>query len=309
MEPLWVEKYRPQNLSQYVFQNQTHKDDFEDMINTKTIPHLLLSGVRGTGKTTIARILINHLDIDPNDILTINGSSNRGIDTFRDKIENFALAIPIGRFKIVHIEEADRFTPDAQKALKAFTEDVSDYVRFIFSCNNVNSIISELRSRCAEYYFKAANINDITARAAEILIDQQVKWSLTDLDLYVNKFYPDIRKIINVLQQNCKNQVLRPFTNEVQDNTEFEAVIKLINQNNWIKAREVICENVTSDQWEQWFTMLYKRLNEITKFNKNQDYYDEAIIIIAEHLYKHNFVADSEINFTALMIKLSHIGK
>ena len=306
LDSLWVEKYRPKTLEDYIFQNPSHRAIFEEMIAKKSIPHLLLSGTQGTGKTSLAQILINAMELDETDVLTINASSKRGIDTFRDDITNFAMSMSMGAFKIVHLEEADKMTPDAQDALRSFMEEVSDTVRFVMTCNHVNKIIPPLRSRLQEFSFRAADILDITERLVVILSSEGVRASMKDVDSYVKIGYPDVRKVIGLVQQNTLNGRLQPSANSEGSSGYQDRLLTLINDDEWYGARKVVCDNLTADDWESMFTFLYKNINQSPKF-KNRDKYEEAIIVIAEHLYKHTFVADPEINVAAMFIRLGQI--
>lgn len=305
---LWCEKYRPRTLDQYVFQNTQHRAAFQQMVNDKSIPQLLLAGIQGTGKTTIAQILISAMQLDPADVLTINASNERGIDTFRDKIMNFATSMAMGRFKIVYLEEADQLTPDAQKALKRFMEDVSDSVRFLLTANHVNKIIPPIRSRCQEFTFKAADSVDITEAMATVLLKEGVSFELEVLDRYVQSGYPDMRKIINNLQQNTiQSKLLSPNTITSSKDWKLE-LAGLIEQSDWRAARQLACQSVSTEEWEDLYRFLYENLERFPAFKK-QDSWDAAVIIIADHLYRHTISADPEINAASMFIQLSQLEK
>lgn len=308
LHKLWVEKYRPHKIDQYIFQNPNHKSSIMTMINEKSIPHLLLSGVRGTGKTTLSRILINSIGVDKMDVLTINASDERGIDTFRDKIKSFAGTVAIGTYKVIQLEEADKLTPDAQTALKSFMEDMSDYVRFILTCNHVNKIIVEIRSRCQEFFFKASHDDDIAEYVVTILAAEKVKFTLDNVYKYVYAGAPDVRKIVNNLQQNTVNGVLQdPLVGEsLGADYKFE-LLDLLAKNKWAEARSLVCANVTGDEWEMLYRFLYDNIIKVPKFEKSVDFWEEAILLINDHLRNHAWVGDKEINAAALFIRLSMI--
>lgn len=303
---LWCEKYRPQTVDNYIFHDPHLKAAVYRMISDKSIPHLLLSGTAGSGKTTIAQILIRALNIDETDVLTINASDEKGIDIFREKIKTFSTSIALGSFKIIHLEEADMLTPAAQAALKMFMEDMNEHVRFVLTCNTVNKIIVPIRSRCQEFFFKAADYNDVTEAMVNILASEHVVFDLNLLDKYVTYGYPDIRKIINVLQQNTVNDSLLPpmVVGEVGD-YKFK-LVDAIESNRWTEARKIVCANVSDDEWESVYRFLYENIQRAPKF-QDVSKWEEAIIIVAEHLYKHTISADPEICMAACFIRLGQI--
>jgi replication factor C small subunit len=303
---LWVEKYRPQTIEQYVFHDQQQKSAVVRYIADQSIPHLLLSGVQGSGKTTLAQILIRAMQLDDSDILTLNASDDRGIDVFRNTIKNFAMSMAMGRFKIVHLEEADQLTPQAQAALKRFMEETSEYVRFILTCNNVSKILPPIASRCQEFHFRAADVNDIAEYLITILAGEGIKFDLDLLDKYVTYGYPDVRKIVNMLQGNSINGELQPPVLSGSTGDYKFKLIDLIEANKWIEARKLVCASVTAEEWEGVYRFLYENISRSPKFAQ-KDKWEAAIIVIAEHLYKHTIVADPEINAAAMFISLGQL--
>lgn len=303
---LWVEKYRPSNIDQYIFHDDQLQQKCKQWIEEQTIPHLLLSGQHGSGKTALALILINAMNLDVCDVLTINGSSERGIDTFRDKITNFSSSMAMGEFKVVYIDEADKLTADAQDALKRFTEEKSDYVRFILTCNHSNKLNPPLKSRFQEYTFTAISKDDAAEYLATILVKEKVKFTINTLDKHIEAGYPDIRKMVNTLQQYSIDNILTEPLSGSEAGDYILDLIPLISDDDWVSARKLLCGSITSSQYEQVYTMLYHNINKSKKF-KDISKWEEAIITIAEHLYKNSFCADQEINLAALLIKLGHI--
>jgi len=303
---LWEEKYRPSTLDGYIFQNPNHKTAFSNMVMSKTIPHLLLSGMTGSGKTTMAKILINEMDVNEMDVLIINASDDRGIDTFRDVIKGFATSFSIGDFKIIHLEEADALTPVAQRALKAFTEEAGENVRFILTCNEVNKIIPPLRSRFHQYFFKSASQSDITELAINILSTEHIKFDLDTVDKIVSMTYPDIRKLIITLQQNSTDGTLS-LPQSQGSTAEYKIqLLDLIERNKWVMARKLVCESLSSNDWEDLYRFLYTNIHKCPKF-QHKSTWEEAIVIIADHLYRNSMVADQEICAAACFIKLGQI--
>lgn len=304
---LWVEKYRPQTIDNYVFHDQKQREIVEQWITSQSIPHIILAGVQGSGKTTLAQIIIKALkNVDDTDVLTLNASDDRGIDTFRETVKDFADSLPMGDFKVIHLEEADQLTPAAQSALKRFMEENSDIVRFIITCNNVNKLNAPIRSRCQEFFFKASDIVDVTEYACNVLVAEGVNFTLEQLDEYVKSGYPDIRKVINALQQNTVGGVLGDLTSKGSSRDYVDRLLAAIEADDWQLARTVVCSSISSDEWDQMYRTLYENIRKAPKFSKQKSW-EAAIVIIAEYLYKHAIVADPEINAAAMFISLGNV--
>jgi DNA polymerase III delta prime subunit len=305
---LWVEAYRPTTLDNYVFQDDKQRKAFERYITDKTIPHLLLSGVQGSGKTTIAQILINQIGVDEIDVLSLNASDENSIDVMRDKIKSFITTFAIGTFKVVHLEEADYISLPGQGVLRRFMEEYNEQARFILTCNYENKISLPIKSRCHHWRFKASNKEDITEYAAKILLAEKVKFDLDLLDKYVSVGYPDIRKIVNLLQQNSHNNILEPILSDSEASDYKFELINLIEKDDWNSARTLVCKNVLSEEWEDVYRFLYENLKKSRRFSFTSAW-EEGIIIIADHLYKHGVCADPEINAAAMFIRLNQVNR
>ena len=302
---LWCEKYRPTTLDDYVFHNEAHKKAFTQMIRNKTIPHLLLSGVQGSGKTTIAEILINEIGFDSTDVIIINASDENSVDDMREKIKDFIGTFAMGEFKVVLLEEADYLSKSAQAILRKYMEDDGNTARFILTCNYIHKILPAVKSRTQHYNFKSTDKNEIAEFAAKILIEENIEFDIDTLDKYVSVGYPDIRKIVNLIQQNCiSGHLLNQATAE--DGDYRFALLDLIAADNWVEARAVACANVLGEEWEDVYRFLYENLEKSTKFAKKENY-EPGYIIIAKYLYRQNFVSDAEINAAAMFIELSQV--
>lgn len=305
---LWVEKYRPKSLDEYIFHGDAHKKAFQQMVKNKTIPHLIFSGAQGTGKTTIAQILINELNVDSTDILVINGSDETGVDAMRDKIKSFISTYAMSELKVVQLEEADYLSPSSQAVLRKYMEDFNEQARFILTCNYENKIIPAIKSRCQQYRFKSSDRDEIAELAAKILISEKIKFTIELLDKYIAVGYPDIRKIINLLQQNSISGVLQPLTTETEAGDYKFKLLDMINIDDWYAARNIVCENVVTEEWEDLYRFLYENLDKSRKFSK-KDNWESGIVIITDHLYKNSIIADPEINAAAMFIRLSQVGE
>jgi DNA polymerase III delta prime subunit len=305
MKELWVEKYRPKKIDGYVFRDSNQKSQVESWIKDGSIPHLLLSGSPGIGKTTMAKMLLHELEIPEYDVLEINASRERGIGEVRDRITNFISMMPFGPFKVVLLDEADYLTPEAQAAMRGVMEEYAGTSRFILTCNHPNQIIPAIHSRCQNFHFEKIDQTEFTARVATILVEENVEFDLDTLDTYVKVTYPDLRKCINLVQQNCRdNKLLSPEKSDAGMQDWKIQMVELFKSRKISKARKLICDNVRPEEIEGIFRWLYDNLN---VFTSEEEIQDQAIIIIKQGLVDHTLIADPEINLSATLIKLGKL--
>ena len=304
MKELWVDKYRPKTLKEYVFKDGFQKTTIESWIKDRSIPHLLLSGSPGIGKTTLAKILMAELDIPDLDIMEINASRERGIDEVRERVTNFISMIPFGPFKVVLMDEADRLTPQAQDAMKGVIEEYSAHARFIFTCNSPNKIVPALHSRFQQMHFSSVDQTEFTARAATILVEEDIEFDLDTLDTYVKVTYPDLRKCTNLLQQHCIDGRLLNPSAEDSGMTDYKVeMVSLFKAGKIQEARKMLCGKARPDEMEDIFRWLYNNL----EIFGDEDRQYKALLIIKQGLVDHTLIIDPEINLSATLARLATI--
>ena len=304
MKELWVEKYRPKTIDGYVFRDSHQREQIQGWIKQKTIPHLLFSGNAGIGKTTLAKILCNELEVNDLDVLEINASRTNSVEDVRDKIVNFVQMIPFGPFKVVLLDEADYLSPNAQAALRGVMEEYHTTSRFILTCNYPNRIIPALHSRCQGFHIERVDLTEFTARVATILVEENVEFDLDTLDTFVKATYPDLRKCINTVQMNSMDGKLH--TPEKGDTGEQDyklEMVALFKAGKISEARKLVCSQARPEEMEDIYRWLYDNINIFGDEEKQ----NKAVLLIKQGLVDHTLVSDPEINLAATLIRLSYL--
>ena len=299
---LWVEKYRPERITDYVFKDTAQRKQVQNWITDGGIPHLLFSGSPGTGKTTLAKVLINELNIEKADVMYINASRDNGVELIRKRITAFSETMPWGDFKVILLDEADHISPEGQAALRGVMEQYHASVRFILTCNYPNMIIPALHSRCQGFHIEQLDQTDFTVRVGEILQDNEVKFDIETLDAMVRANYPDLRKTINTVQMSVVDATLVKPDDEGASAEWRIQMVELFKNGKIAEARKLIVAKARADEYNDIYTWLYRNID---LYTSTPDQYDEVVLAIRNGLVKHTQVADIEINLSATMIEVA----
>lgn len=300
---LWVEKYRPQKIDDCVLP-ESLKNTFKQYIAQGELPHFLLSGTAGVGKTTVAKALCNEIGAE---YIMINGSEESGIDTLRTKIKGFASTVSLTDSpKIVIIDEADYLQANStQPALRSFIEEFSANCRFIFTCNFKNRILEAIHSRCACIDFKIDNkdkqvlLGTFFKRASQILKQENIEFDQKVVAELITKHFPDYRRVLNELQRYSVSGKIDSGILLNMSEESFKDLIKLMKDKNFTEVRKWVGKNSDSDT-----VALFRELYDTSVTNMAPESIPQLVLILADYQYKAAFVADHELNIMAALTEI-----
>jgi len=300
---IWVEKYRPSSLDTYIG-NEHLKSKVDIYLESGDLPHLLLYGKAGTGKTTLAKILVNNIECD---YLYINASDENSVDTVRNKVRQFASTVGFKDLKIIILDECDFITPHAQAALRNLMETFSKHCRFILTCNYVERIIDPIQSRCQSFQVIPPSKSEVAKHLHNILVQENVIDTVEDIKILVDSSYPDIRRVINSAQRNVVNGKLKLDTSSIIQNDYKLKLLKILETQDKKTAfkdiRQLLLDNKITD-FADLFRLLY---DEVDGYGKG--HVAECILIIARYELSDSQVVDKEINAMAMIIELLGVIK
>jgi DNA polymerase III delta prime subunit len=296
---LWVEKYRPEKLEDYVG-NQSIIDKVRIYLDNGDVPHLLLYGTAGTGKTTLAKLIAKNIDCD---LMYINASDENNVETVREKIKNFASTIGFRQWKLIILDEADYLTPNAQAALRNLMETFSKTTRFILTCNYVEKVIDPIQSRCQVFGITPPSKKEVAVRVNSILQTEGVTAKPEDLVSIVNSGYPDIRRILNSCQRQVVNGELKIDKQSLIESNYVDKIITLLSSKPDKKQLFTSIRQLLADSQVKDYKGLYRSLyDNLESFATG--HFAGMILIIAEAQYQDSFVVDKEINVMAMFVKI-----
>ena len=295
---LWVEKYRPSSLDTYIG-NEHLKSKVKVYLESGDLPHLLFYGRAGTGKTTLAKLLVKNIECD---YLYINASDENSVDTVRNKVRQFASTVGFKDLKIIILDECDYITPNAQAALRNLMETFSKHCRFILTCNYVERIIDPIQSRCQLFQIIPPSKKEVAQKLHNILTEENVNSDLEDIKILVDSGYPDIRRVINSAQRNVVRGKLKLDTGSIIQNDYKLKLLKILETQNKKNAfkdiRQLLADNKVTD-FADLFRLLY---DEVDGYGKG--HIAECILIIAKYELSDSQVVDKEINAMAMVVEL-----
>ena len=295
---LWVERYRPSDLNTYIG-NEHLKSKVSIYLESEDVPHLLLYGVAGTGKTTLAKIIVNNIDCDH---LYINASDENNVETVRTKVKNFASTMGFKDYKVIILDECDYITPNAQAALRNLMETYSNHCKFILTCNFVERIIDPIQSRCQSYNLMPPSKKEVALHLGEMLSTENVEYDISDVAFIVNSCYPDIRRVINSAQKQSLDNELKLDKQDILRSDYKMKVLEILKEqdkrNAFKNIRQLLLDSQVKD-YAELFRLLYDEVDDY-----GRGHVAGCILIIAKFQMYDGQVVDKEINAMAMLIEL-----
>jgi replication factor C small subunit len=297
---LWIEKYRSENLDQYIG-NEVIKSRIKDCITQNDIPHFIFSGTAGTGKTTLAKLIVNNIKCD---YIYLNASDENGIDMIREKVKGFASAASFQPIKVVILDEADFLTQPAQAALRNIIEEYSASTRFVLTCNYIERLIEPLTSRCEIHILKPPSMGEVAKHVCTNILDiESVKYDIKEVAALIKDSYPDIRSIIKNLQAGTKDNQFKFTVSSTDWLNKLTTILASRDQKAWYLIRQLVADSQVDD-----FQTAYRFLfDNLEKYSYGHD--AEISVVLDDFIWRAGVVPDKEINFAACIAKILELNK
>ena len=301
---LWVEKYRPQTLKDYIG-NDLLKEKVQSYLDNNDVPHLLLYGKAGTGKTTLAKIIAQTIECD---MMVINASDENNVETVRNKVKNFASGAGFKGFKIIILDEFDYMTPNAQAILRNLMETFSRHTRFILTCNYHEKIIEPILSRCQTFAVNPPSKKEVAVHVTEILNKEGIRFDIKDVADIISSFYPDIRRVMNTCQLQSSKGELKVDKQTILQADFKNKIVDILaggeeKRNAYIQIRQLVGDNKVND-FAELYSALYERLDDYAAGNTAN-----VILELSQGQFRDALVIDKEICFMATIIAIINIIK